>query len=408
MALVTIIVPSFNNLQYLDACVRSILRHQSTPGIFDLLVINNGTPKSIPDYGHPSLKVIDAGTNLGWEGGLKLGLANCSTPYVIFMNDDTFIPFSSACWVYQLMQWFADPKVAAVGPGSNCVMGIQNIFVNSPVDRTPQVNFLIGFCLMVRREALDKVGGVDDSFPYHGDDLDLSIRLREAGYKLLCDKSVFVYHHGFKTGQREFGDEWNSVQMTEKTNHYLIRKHGLKKFMQYTFHPMVDFEQVTTNDTEGDVCRGYARGTVIELGCGAQKTVPDSFGVDIVPRGQMIPGLPGSLSIADKAADINERLPIENATYDTLIARHLLEHLVNPIKVLQDWSRVVKPGGRMVLAVPNQEIRNTIPLNYQHVHAYTPDSLKTMMENLGWHTEAIEDGRNGISFVGIFNKNGVS
>lgn len=410
MSLVTIIIPTYNNREYLDPCVMSIFHQQSTPGLFDVIVVNNGDLKSIPKtFRHfPGLTVIDAGKNLGWEGGLKEGLKHTSNPYVVFMNDDTFIPLSSSGWVYEMLMNFEDKTVGAVGPGTNCAMGLQNIFIPTPNVMDMEVNFLIGFCLMVKREVLDKVGGIDDSHPNHGDDLDLSIRLREAGYKLICNKGVFVYHHGFKTGQREHGSEWNSVEMTEKTNHWLIKKHGLKTFMKYIFNPLAEGLRTTPHDSEGDICRKYAKGNVVELGCGHQKTVDNAMGIDIVPKGEFIPGLPGMRSIADLTHDIQEPIPLSNDSYDTLIARHILEHLVDPIKTLIDWGRIVRSGGRIIIAVPNQIIRSTIPMNYQHVHAYTPDSLKTLMEHLGWHTEAIEDPENTISFVGIFSKNGVS
>lgn len=410
MSLVTIIIPTYNNMEYLEPCLNSIMRHQSTPGLFDIIVVNNGAEGSVPKYENSEITVIDTGRNLGWEGGLNEGLKHAKTPYIVFLNDDTYIPMSSAGWLYQLMQSFADPKVAAVGPSSNCVMGVQNIWVPSPAEFNVEVNMLIGFCMMVRREALDAVGGVDDTMPNHGDDLDLSIRFREAGYKLICNKSVFVYHHGFKTGQREHGSEWNSVQMTERTNQHLIRKHGLKKFMKYMFNPLADKENSRDpGDSEGDICRKYVEGeNVLELGCGAGKTVQNSIGVDIIPKGMPIAGLANAVSIADVTADVKEPLPFEDGKFDTIIARHLFEHLIDPIKVLKDWRRVLKPGGKIILAVPNQQLRHTIPLNYQHVHAYTPDSLQTIMELAGWHTVAVEDPKNYISMVGVFTKNGVS
>ena len=405
MSLVTIIIPTFNNKEYLDPCVRSIMTRQSTVGIFDLIIVNNGDKDSIDkDFYSNGIKVIEAGKNLGWEGGLKEGLKHVKTPYVVFMNDDTYIPLSSASWVYQLLMSFDDPKVGAVGPSSNVVMGMQNIFVPTPSVMNLEVNLLIGFCMMVKMEALNAVGGIDDSMPNHGDDIDLSIRLREAGYKLICNKGVFVYHHGFKTGQREFGAEWNSVLMTEKTNNWLIRKHGLKTFMKYVFNPLASKDDHIYTDTEGDICRKFVTGAVLELGCGATKTVLDSVGIDIVPKGQTIPGLLNQISIADKSADITEPLPLEDNSFDTVIARHVLEHLIDPVKVLKEWSRVVKTGGRIIIAVPDQSFRETIPMNYQHVHAFTPSSLKTLMETLGWNTKSIEDPKNGISFVGVFEK----
>lgn len=42
--------------------------------------------------------------------------------------------------------------------------------------------------------------------------------------------------------------------------------------------------------------------------------------------------------------------------YNTVYSSHLLEHLVNPIEAIQNWFRLVKPGGRMVLAVPHRDL----------------------------------------------------
>ena len=408
MPLISVIIPTFNNKEYLYPCVSSILTNQSTSGLLDIIVVNNGDKGSLEFPELQEIKLIEAGKNLGWEGGLKEGLKHTDAPYIVFMNDDTFIHTCSAGWAYEMIQRFSDTKVAAVGPSSNCVMGVQNIFVPTGNNYDLDVNILIGFCMMVKRTILDEVGGIDDSMPNHGDDMDLSIRFREAGYKLKCVKGVFVYHHGFKTGQREFGSEWNSVQMTEKTNTWLIKKHGFKIFMKYVFNPLSGDPPPFIGDIEGDICRKYAKGDVLELGCGGTKTVPNAMGLDIVPKGEFIPNLPNTKSIADLTADISDPLPLDANSFDTVIARHLLEHLINPLKVLKEWSRVIRPGGRLIIAVPNQNIRSTIPLNPQHVHAYTPDSLKEMMETLGWHTEALEDPKNYISFCGVFTKNGVS
>lgn len=410
MSLITIIIPTFNNPQYIGPCVESILCHRSTPGLCEIIVVNNGDEKSVPAYTNPEVKVIHTGKNLGWEGGLKEGLKHVKTPFVVLMNDDTYIPYSSAPWLLQMLERFADPAVAAVGPSSNVVMGPQNIFIASTTDYAFQVNFLIGFCMMVRRDYLDAVGGIDDSMPNHGDDLDLSIRFRLAGYKLICDKSVFVYHHGFKTGQREHGSEWNSVAMTERTNTWLIKKHGLNNFWNHMSQPIVQGGGVyafVKEDTEGDVVRKYAQGDIVEIGCGPQKTVEPSTGIDIIPKGEYIPGLVARKSIADIVADVQDPLPIEDGKFDTLIARHILEHVLDPVKVLKDWGRVVKSGGRIIIAVPNEAERRTIPMNYQHVHAYTPETLTVLMETLGFHKEVVEDSKNGVSFVGVFNKNGL-
>lgn len=229
MSLIDICVITYNSPEYATPCVNSILRDYDGSDFFHIFIVNNGDPRHSEYFPkHSAVTFLQQEKNLGWEGGLNAALKESKSPYVLFLNDDTFIPVSSHGWLKKMATYFLDPQCAAVGPSSNVVMGIQNIF--SVTDSVSKVNFLIGLCLMVRRSDLDLAGGVDATLP-GGDDLDLSIRLRNLGKYLVCDKTVFVYHHGFKTGQKVHGSDWNSVAMIERTNHSLIRKHGLRQFL---------------------------------------------------------------------------------------------------------------------------------------------------------------------------------
>ena len=150
-----------------------------------IIVVNNGAKESVPILG-PGIEVIHAGKNLGWEGGLKLGLEKSDSEFVLFCNDDIVIPQSSFLWLENMLQHFGNPKCLAVGPASNCVMGLQSIFWDTGV-ASFKTTYLIGFFMLVRRSALELAGGIDDELP-GGDDLDLSIRLRKAGgYLEFCE-----------------------------------------------------------------------------------------------------------------------------------------------------------------------------------------------------------------------------
>jgi O-antigen biosynthesis protein len=239
---IDLIIPSWNLPEYLIPCTQSILKNGDTDLLNRIIVVNNGTPESLNYLTDRSkITVLQQKENMGWEGGLKAGLAVSDTPFVIFMNDDTFIPRSSRTWLADLLKNFSDQRVGGVGPTSNCVMGAQNMGWYSEGDKI-ETPYLIGYCVMLRREALDKAGGVDDSLPNHGDDIDLSIRIRQQGYLLLADRTVFVFHHGFKSGERALGSYYNSMEMQDKTNHSLIRKHGLRQYLatmvvpQYAIH----------------------------------------------------------------------------------------------------------------------------------------------------------------------------
>lgn len=419
MANIAIIIPSWNNNEYLIPCLNSLLAPVVTEDLYNIYVVNNGDPKNMEAIQHPRVTILQQKENLGWEGGLKAGLEASKEEFVVFMNDDTYIPPVSIRWANVMINDFANPVVGAVGPSSNCVMGVQNVFSGIPYAHDIlDVNYLIGFCMMVRRSALEAVGGVDDSLP-GGDDLDLSIRLRKGGYKLLCDRNVFVYHHGFKTGERVHGGAdvqggWNSIQMTEKTNWGLIKKHGLREFLfclnQLPGGVDVQAQSAWNSDIEGEVCRKYVLGdSIVELGCGPKKTVPNAVGVDRVSYGDQVPGtIKDFISKADIVANVEEILPIESERFDTGIARHILEHVIDPVAAIREWGRILKHGGRLIIAVPNHDLRNSIPLNIEHVHGWTPRSLKNFMESQGWKTVDMLDPGNNISFVGVFSKNGVN
>lgn len=408
--LVDVIIPTLNNIDQLMACVCSVCCHTQSRGIMRVIVVNNGDPeaeKAIQK--HQLIRFFNAGKNLGWEGGLKYGLERSTSEFVMFLNDDTYIPYSSSLWLLRMLNEFRDPKVGMVGPSSNVVAGKQNIFLNAfSGPHTFEVPFLIGFCVLVRRSALDAVGGIDDTLP-GGDDFDLSIRMRKAGYRLICAMDAFVYHHGFQTGVRMFGGPdkpggWNSTEMQERTNNALIRKHGFKTFMESHTGAAISADTTQpSREEEGDVVKQYVKpGIVVELGCGATKTVPDSIGVDIIAKGYEIPTLEHAASVADVQADVTKRLPFESGYADTVIARHILEHTIDPLTVLREWARILKPDGCLIIAVPDENIGMSIPLNPQHKHAFVPESLRVLAEAAGLRETFMRNNYNGVSFVAVF------
>lgn len=104
---------------------------------------------------------------------------------------------------------------------------------------------------------------------------------------------------------------------------------------------------------------------IYDLGCSTNKTIPEAIGVDIRE------------GVTDIAADIHS-LPFEQYSADIIISRHSIEHLLDPTKAMKEWIRVLKPGGKMVIILPDHEYINTMDDLYsrgQHLHAYTRESF---------------------------------
>lgn len=414
-AICTILVPTFDNPNFITQCVNSILMHTVCRETVKIVVINNGN-REIENFltKHPMVKIVHADKNLGWEGGLKLGMEHVDTPFVCFMNDDAYVPYSSNQWVLRCLAEFRNKDVAAVGPTSNVVRGAQNIFLDQFGGyQAPYAPFLIGFCVFVRVSDLIAAGGIDETLP-GGDDFDLSIRLRKLGKKLVICRDVFIFHHGFKTGERVRGTPdrpggWNSQEMSENTNIALIRKHGFRAFIDCNYGACEkpgDARQ-PSRDTETSVVKGFIKpGTIYDFGCGSTKTVDEAIGVDRVPKGGVIPQLEGAVSCADITADVSGDIPVPDLSADTIVTRHILEHVIDPISVLRNWAKKLKPDGRMVVAVPDERIGMTIPMNPEHKHAFTPESFRVLAHSVGLKEVAFADDYNGISFVSVLEKNG--
>ena len=409
-----VLIPSWNNIDYVGQCVNSILAHTMSRQNLRIIVINNGE-KELENYltKHPLVKIVHAGKNLGWEGGLKLGLEHSTAPIVCFMNDDTFVPFSSHLWVNRCLAEFRDQNVAAVGPVSNVVRGAQNIFLDQFAGySSPYAPFLIGFCVFVRRSDLDAAGGIDDTLP-GGDDFDLSIRLKKLGKKLVICRDVFIFHHGFKSGERLRGNAsrpggWNSKEMTEKTNIALINKHGFRTFVDTNYGGTENPNRTPdgTQRKEQDVVKEFIKpGVVYDLGCGNDKTIPEAIGVDKIENGDTIPCLEGkNKSVADIIADVTQELPFDDGSADTIIVRHILEHCIDTVQTLKNWIKKLKPEGRLIIAVPDERFFLSIPMNPEHRHAYTPESLDKLLMLLGMKRTGFAEKYNGVSFTMVFEK----
>ena len=95
MSKVTIIIPNYNGIKFMKDCIES-LRTQTYKN-FEILVVDNGSKDESVDYlrdlesyeSNLNIKVIYLDENLGFAGGVNVGLVACDSKYVILLNNDT-------------------------------------------------------------------------------------------------------------------------------------------------------------------------------------------------------------------------------------------------------------------------------------------------------------------------------
>lgn len=400
---VRIVIPTFNNMDMLLSCVKSIL--SNTVGFYSTTIVNNGS-KELEKY-LINMDIIYNGENKGWMGGINAALKELpdECEYVVLMNDDTLVLPNAYDWLDDMVSVMDnDPEVGAVGPSSNVVAGLQNIrHMGLPALVCPK--FLIGFCVVIRRELLDKMGGLDESLP-GGDDLDWSIQIRNMGYKLVIRRDVFVHHHGFVTGTKVHGGPeqergWNSPKMTEETNLALIKKHGFKKWYECIRNVPEVYDICKEEYGDLNAFKDIVRGKGIDVGCGPSKISPETIGVDLAGSGEE--NYQGSVSQADIKASGDE-MPFRDGEMDYVVARHNIEHYSNPIKALKEWHRVLKVGGKLGIATPDDRRVSGLKLDETHKHSWNREGMKDLLELCGFHVDEVGGSTNGWNMYAIATK----
>jgi GT2 family glycosyltransferase/predicted Zn-dependent protease len=219
--LASLIILCCDQLEYTRLCLESVLRHTRRP--YELILVDNGSTDGTAEYlaelcGQPGperVEVIRNETNVGFPAGCNQGLAASRGRYPVFLNNDTVV---TPGWLEGLISWSLHdwPHVGLVGAVTNASRPPQEIAVDyrrledldafaarrrqQYAGKALEVERLSGFCLLARREVLDKIGGFDEQFGVgFFDDDDLSVRARRAGFRLLVALNVFVHHFGSRT-----------------------------------------------------------------------------------------------------------------------------------------------------------------------------------------------------------------
>jgi len=113
----------------------------------------------------------------------------------------------------------------------------------------------------------------------------------------------------------------------------------------------------------------YLKGDGIDIGCG-----PD-------------PILPGVMPFDQAQGDANKVTDFVSRQFDFVFSSHTLEHMQNPSAALNNWWQLVKPGGHMVVLVPDEDLyeQGTFPSLFNRDHKFT----FTIHKNKSWSDKSV-------------------
>lgn len=398
--LVDIIIPTYDNTAIVNRAIRSVMRFTTIP--YRLIIVNNHEiPGEIklenPEGNFDFVSMLNMKENKGWIGGINAGIRHLKqseeglSPYILFLNDDIQILDQQNDWLTNMIKIFEYYNdVGAVGPISNSVLKWQSLGYTSEMEYGPyhEVSVLSGFCFLTKKEVIEKIGELDETL-FGGDDLDYSIRIKQAGYRLVCCRKTFVYHYYAQTGKRLHSD-WDSQEWGDKIAADIIRKHGLREYYKCLLPIRSRWDIMARYDLEKTVMSNIVPNNgkkIYDVGCGINKLYDCAIGVDRLSEGEF--GISGGQrttampkGVVNIVADISQPLPIESEDADYIVARHVLEHIVDHVSALREWKRILKIGGKLVISVPDDNLMKAMACDPTHVHVFTPESLKTVLDLL--------------------------
>lgn len=252
---ISVIIVNYNVRHFLEQCLYSV-QAALAPVQGEILVIdNNSTDKSI-DYLRPlfpAVRFLENDTNVGFARACNQGIRSSSGRYVLFLNPDTIIGEDSLQKCMAFME--ERPGAGALGcrmvDGSGRFLpeskrsfpspltslfklfGFSRLFPKSPVfsryhlghlpeNEDNEVDVLAGAFLFTRRKVLEEVGAFDERFFMYGEDVDLSYRIQQAGYKNFYFAGTTIIH--FK-GESTRKGSMNYVRMFYQAMSQFVSKH---------------------------------------------------------------------------------------------------------------------------------------------------------------------------------------
>ncbi|HET9732182.1 MAG TPA: glycosyltransferase family 2 protein [Acidimicrobiales bacterium] len=227
-AATSIIIPLYNKAEYTEACLVA-LAAVTQPGTYELVLVDNGstdgTGALLGTLG-PDSRIIRNPTNLGFAKACNQGAAVATGRHLVFLNNDTE-PHPG--WLEPLVQILdSEPDVGIVGakllfPDGlvqhagvwmvtnerwDSLDGYHRLYRTVPDD--PLVNeradlpAVTGACMAVRREAFTAAGGFDEAYWNGNEDVELCLRARAAGYRVVYDPRSTLTHHESVSGPERF------------------------------------------------------------------------------------------------------------------------------------------------------------------------------------------------------------
>lgn len=224
---ISIIIVNYNVKLFLDQCLRSV--DEALDGInAETIIVDNdsidGSVAHIQEH-FPWVKLIANKENVGFAAANNIAIREARGKYILLLNPDTIIEKDTLKKSFDFMESRTDCGAVGVrmidGNGKFLpeskrgfpspfaslmrLTGLSRLFPKSrlinrynlgflPEDEINEIDVLCGAYMFIRKEALDRVGLLDEAFFMYGEDIDLSYRIQKGGYSIYYLPTTTIVH----------------------------------------------------------------------------------------------------------------------------------------------------------------------------------------------------------------------
>ena len=231
--LVSILIPNRDQKKTLEKCLNSIWEKSTYKNYEILIVENNSSSPEIFDYyreieKRPGVRILTWKEGFNYSAINNFGEKSAAGDYLLFLNND--VEVINPRWIEELLGNCQRKEVGIVGAKlyypddtiqhAGTVIGIGGIaghaFLNMPRSRTGylhkaslqmDLSAVTAACMMMKRQVFEQLGGFEERLSVAFNDVDLCLRTVQAGYLVVYNPEVELYHYESKSRGAEDSEE---------------------------------------------------------------------------------------------------------------------------------------------------------------------------------------------------------
>ncbi len=276
----SIITINYNGLKETCALIESIPFNEN----MEVIIVDNASKEDEASFiqeRYPQVKVIRSDKNLGFAGGNNLGIKAAKGKYLFLVNNDTYFKTFNIHPLISRLE--SSPNIAMVCPKIRFAWGDYLIQFTgyTPLSKITVRNRSIGFgeedhgqydtahstpyahgaAMLIKREAIEKVGFMPEDYFLYYEELDWSMMFTRAGYEIWYDPACTIFHkESQSTGQnsplRTYYITRNRILLVKRNWHgvfkylaycYLTCVVALRDVLKYSFKGKIDHVKAVIN-----------------------------------------------------------------------------------------------------------------------------------------------------------------